>query len=86
MLRDKKRTYLQSFRGVKLPEGNQLTSNLDEKLAMDQTRMYWYWQFRPLLQEAQHKQLAPYVRQGQIVVNVAKGVEEHTLMTLSRDY
>ena len=29
------------------------------------------------------KMMAPYVKQGQIIVNVAKGVEEKTLMTLS---
>ena len=29
------------------------------------------------------KQMAPFVKDGQIIVNVAKGVEEHTLMTLS---
>ena len=28
-------------------------------------------------------QMAPYVKKGQIIVNVAKGVEENTLMTLS---
>ena len=28
--------------------------------------------------------MAPYLKKGQIVVNVAKGVEEHTLMTLSQ--
>ncbi len=27
--------------------------------------------------------MAPYVKDGQVIVNVAKGVEEHTLMTLS---
>lgn len=27
--------------------------------------------------------MAPYVKNGQVIVNVAKGVEEHTLMTLS---
>ena len=29
------------------------------------------------------KQMAPFVKEGQIIVNVAKGVEEDTLMTLS---
>ena len=28
--------------------------------------------------------MAPYVKEGQIIVNVAKGIEENTLMTLSR--
>ena len=29
------------------------------------------------------KQMAPFTKQGQIIVNVAKGIEEATLMTLS---
>lgn len=29
------------------------------------------------------KQMKPFVKDGQIIVNVAKGIEEHTLMTLS---
>ena len=28
------------------------------------------------------KMIAPFVKEGQIIVNVAKGVEEHTLLTL----
>lgn len=30
------------------------------------------------------KRLSPFIRKGQIIVNVAKGVEEHTQMTLSQ--
>lgn len=30
------------------------------------------------------RRMAPYVREGQIIVNVAKGIEEGTLMTLSQ--
>ncbi len=29
------------------------------------------------------KQMKPFVKDGQVIVNVAKGIEEHTLMTLS---
>lgn len=29
------------------------------------------------------KSMAPFVKEGQIIVSVAKGIEEHTLMTLS---
>ncbi len=32
------------------------------------------------------KQLAPYVRDSQIIVNLSKGIEESTLMTLSAVY
>lgn len=30
------------------------------------------------------RKMKPYIKQGQIITNVAKGVEEHTLMTLSQ--
>lgn len=29
------------------------------------------------------RKMRPYIREGQIIVNVAKGIEEHTLMTLT---
>ena len=29
------------------------------------------------------KKVAPYVKKGQLIVNVAKGIEETTLMTLT---
>lgn len=36
----------------------------------------------PFTRSTAHR-MAPFVKKGQIIVNVAKGVEEHTLMTLS---
>ena len=66
--------------GVKIPEGVLITK--DEKLAMDQPDVVILAVPSPFTRSTS-KRLAPYVRQGQIIVNVAKGVEEKTLMTLS---
>ena len=66
--------------GVKIPEGILITK--DEKLAMDQPDVVILAVPSPFTRSTS-KRLAPYVRQGQIIVNVAKGVEEKTLMTLS---
>ena len=66
--------------GVKIPEGLLITK--DEKLAMDQPDVVILAVPSPFTRSTS-KRLAPYVRQGQIIVNVAKGVEEKTLMTLS---
>ena len=68
------------LRGVKIPEGILITK--DEKLAMDQPDVVILAVPSPFTRSTS-KRLAPYVRQGQIIVNVAKGVEEKTLMTLS---
>ena len=66
--------------GVKIPEGILITK--DEKLAMDQPDVVILAVPSPFTRSTS-KRLAPYVRQGQIIVNVAKGGEEKTLMTLS---
>ena len=66
--------------GVKIPEGILITK--DEKLAMDQPDVVILAVPSPFTRSTS-KRLAPYVRQGQIIVNVAKGIEEKTLMTLS---
>lgn len=66
--------------GVRIPEGILITK--DEKLAMDQPDVVILAVPSPFTRSTS-KRLAPYVRQGQIIVNVAKGVEEKTLMTLS---
>ena len=65
---------------MKIPEGILITK--DEKLAMDQPDVVILAVPSPFTRSTS-KRLAPYVRQGQIIVNVAKGVEEKTLMTLS---
>ena len=66
--------------GVKLPEQIVYTTKIEEAIAgMDVCVLAVPSPFT----RSTSKMMAPYVKQGQIIVNVAKGVEEKTLMTLS---
>ena len=80
MLRTK-REHTSKLPGVKLQESIQLTSNLEEAMADKDVLVLAVPS--PFTRSTAQK-MAPYLRKGQIVVNVAKGVEEHTLMTLSQ--
>lgn len=66
--------------GVKLAENIVFTVDLEEAV-MDQDLLVMAVASPYTRQTA--KLLRPVVPQGQIIVNVAKGIEEHTLMTLS---
>lgn len=66
--------------GVKLPEQIVYTTKIEEAITgMDVCVLAVPSPFT----RSTSKMMAPYVKQGQIIVNVAKGVEEKTLMTLS---
>lgn len=75
-----KRENISKLPGVKLPESLEITSDL-ESCILD-------FDVLVLAVPSLHirntlRKMAPYVKQGQIIVNVSKGVEETTLMTLS---
>ena len=66
--------------GVNLPEQIVYTTKIEEAITgMDVCVLAVPSPFT----RSTSKMMAPYVKQGQIIVNVAKGVEEKTLMTLS---
>lgn len=66
--------------GVKLPESIVYTTKIEEAITgMDVCVLAVPSPFT----RSTSKMMAPYVTEGQILVNVAKGVEEKTLMTLS---
>ena len=66
--------------GVKLPEQIVYTTKIEEAITgMDVCVLAVPSPFT----RSTSKMMASYVKQGQIIVNVAKGVEEKTLMTLS---
>ena len=66
--------------GVKLPEQIVYTTKIEEAITgMDVCVLAVPSPFT----RSTSKMMAPYVKQGQIIVNVAKGVEEKTLTTLS---
>ena len=67
--------------GVKLPEDMVFTTSLPE--AIEGKDILVLAVPSPFTRSTSHNR-KPYVADGQIIVNVAKGIEEHTLMTLSQ--
>ena len=67
--------------GVKLPEDMIFTTSLPE--AIEGKDILVLAVPSPFTRSTSHN-MKPYAADGQIIVNVAKGIEEHTLMTLSQ--
>ena len=74
------REHASKLPGVRLPEDMEITSDLEKSLKNPDVAVLAVPS--PFTRSTAH-QMAPFVREGQKIVNVAKGVEEHTLMTLS---
>lgn len=66
--------------GVKLSEDIFLTDDLETAV---KGRDMLVFAVPSVFTRSTAKSAAPYVTQGQLIVNVAKGIEEHTLMTLT---
>ena len=66
--------------GVKLPEDMEFTTDL--KAAVED-KEYLILAVPSVFTRSTAKSMAPFVKAGQIIVCVAKGIEENTLMTLS---
>lgn len=75
-----KREHVDKLPGVKLPDTMEFTTDL-EKAAKGKDVLVMAVP-SPYIRSTAH-QLSPFVAPGQIIVNVAKGIEESTLMTLS---
>lgn len=67
--------------GVKLPEDMEFTTNLEASIADKEVLVL---AVPSPYTRSTAKSMSPYVKNGQIIVNVAKGIEEATLMTLSQ--
>lgn len=80
MLREK-REHASKLPGVKLPADMEITTDLEGCLK-GKPDVAVLAVPSPFTRSTAHC-MAPYVQKGQKIVNVAKGVEEHTLMTLS---
>lgn len=76
----KEREHKDKLPGVKLPENMEFTTDL--KATVKKSEVLVLAVPSPFTRETS-KNMAPYVKEGQIIVNVAKGIEENTLMTLS---
>lgn len=80
MLRTK-REHESKLPGVHLPEDIEITWDLESCLKDPDVAVL---AVPSPFTRSTSAQMAPYVKEGQIIVNVAKGVEENTLMTLSQ--
>lgn len=67
--------------GVKLPEDMEFTTDLQAVMA---DRDVLVLAVPSPYTRSTARNMAPYIREGQLIVNVAKGIEEQTLMTLSQ--
>ena len=79
MLRER-HEHVDKLPGVKLPEDMEFTTDL--KAAVED-KEYLILAVPSVFTRSTAKSMAPFVKAGQIVVCVAKGIEENTLMTLS---
>ena len=79
MLREK-REHKSKLPGVRLPENIEMTFELEKTMSDPDVAVL---AVPSPFTRSTAAQMAPYVRDGQKIVNVAKGVEEKTLMTLS---
>lgn len=66
--------------GVKLPENMVFTNNLEEGM---KEKDFLVLAVPSIFTRSTARSMKSYIKRGQIVVNVAKGIEEDTLMTLS---
>lgn len=78
---DTKREHASKLPGVKLPKEMKFTTDLEE--AVSDKDLLILAVPSPFTRETASK-MSAYVREGQVIVDVAKGIEESTLMTLSQ--
>lgn len=76
----KEREHKKKLPGVKLPEEMTITNQLEEGM---NEKDFLVLAVPSIYTRSTAKSMKPYIRPGQIIVNVAKGIEEGTLKTLS---
>ncbi len=77
---DENRKAIKNLPGAELPEQVKITLNLEE--ACTDKEIIVMAVASPYIRATAHS-AAPYIREGQILVNVSKGIEDGTLFTLS---
>lgn len=75
-----KREHTEKLPGVKLPESMTFTTDLEKSVKGKDLLVL---AVPSPFTRSTSKSMCPFVEEGQLIVNVAKGVEEATLMTLS---
>ncbi len=78
---DVKREHQKKLPGVKLPDDMKITGDLESAV---RGKDFLVLAVPSPFTRATAKKMVPYVSEGQIIVDVAKGIEETTLMTLSQ--
>ena len=78
---DKEREHKSKLPGVKLPDTMKFTTDLKEAV---EEKDFLVLAVPSTFTRGTAKNMCPYVAEGQIIVDVAKGIEEATLMTLSQ--
>ena len=78
---NEKREHEKKLPGVKLPEDMKITGDLEGTI---KGKDFLVLAVPSPFTRATAKKMSPFVEEGQIIVDVAKGIEESTLMTLSR--
>lgn len=79
MLKEK-HEHAQKLPGVKLPEDMEFTTDLESAVS---GKAYLILAVPSVFTRSTAKSMAPFVKEGQIIVCVAKGIEEETLMPLT---
>ena len=78
---NEKREHELKLPGVKIPEDMVITGNLEETV---RDKDFLVLAVPSPFTRTTARRMKPYVTEGQIIVDVAKGIEEDTLLTLSR--
>ncbi len=78
---NEKREHQKKLPGVKLPDDMKITGDLESAV---RGKDFLVLAVPSPFTRATAKKMVPYVSEGQIIVDVAKGIEETTLMTLSQ--
>ena len=79
MLKEK-HEHIQKLPGVKLPEDMEFTTDLESAVSC---KAYLILAVPSVFTRSTAKSMAPFVKEGQIIVCVAKGIEEETLLPLT---
>lgn len=76
----KSREHKSKLPGVEIPEGIEIIGDLESALREKDVIVF---AVPSVAVRSTARKVAPYVKEGQLIVNVAKGIEETTLMTLT---
>ena len=77
---DEKREQVEKLPGVRIPDRIAVTNDVESSVAGKDILVM---AVPSIFIRSTSKMIAPYVKEGQLIVNVAKGIEEDTLMTIS---